>query len=96
MYQLLLKPRAILMAKDAYSWYEIQLEGLGESFLDELDAGYKKIVTNPSYYSFLENGFRRILLNKFPYIIIYEILGKTIVVYAIFHTSRNPDERLID
>jgi hypothetical protein len=64
------------MAKDAYAWYEIQLDGLGESFLDELEAGYVKIVANPSYYSFLKNGFRRMLLKRFPYIIIYEILTK--------------------
>jgi len=54
------------MAKDAYSWYETQLEGLGESFLDELDAGHEKILANPSYYSFLENGFKRMLLKRFP------------------------------
>lgn len=38
MYQLILKPGAILMAKDAYNWYEEQRQGLGEIFLEELDA----------------------------------------------------------
>lgn len=84
------------MAKDAYDWYEIQLEGLGESFLDELEAGYRKVLANPTFYSFIENGYRRLLINRFPYVIIYEILDKTIVVFAIFHTSRNPENRLID
>ena len=31
-----LKPAAILMAKDAYDWYEEQKVGLGELFLSEL------------------------------------------------------------
>ena len=84
------------MTKDAYSWYEIQLEGLGESFLYELETGYKRILGNPTFYSFLENGFRRISLKRFPYIIIYEIDGNSIVVYAIFHTSRDPEKRLTD
>jgi len=82
------------MAKEAYDWYEIQLIGLGESFLDELEVGYGKILANPFYYSFIENGYRRLRINRFPYIVIYEILDKTIVVYAIFHTSRNPEKRL--
>jgi len=38
MYQLVLKPRAILMAKDAYDWYEAQRQGLGEIFLTELES----------------------------------------------------------
>jgi hypothetical protein len=58
------------MANDTYSWYEIQLEGLGESFLDKLETGYKRILANPTYFSFLENEFRRIPFIRFPYIII--------------------------
>ena len=33
MYSLIIKPRAILMTKDAYEWYEEQKPGLGEEFL---------------------------------------------------------------
>ncbi len=42
------------MAKDAYSWYEIQLEGLGESFLEELETGYRRILANPTFIAFLK------------------------------------------
>lgn len=44
---LILKPRAILMAKDAYIWYETQRFGLGEEFLDELESAYQTIEINP-------------------------------------------------
>jgi len=84
------------MANDAYQWYEEQLEGLGESFLFDLEQANKKITTNPTFYSFQDDRYRRILLKKFPYIVIYEILDKEIVVYAIFHTSRNPNKRFVD
>ena len=40
MYSLTIKPRAILMTKNAYDWYEKQKPGLGEEFLDELDGIY--------------------------------------------------------
>lgn len=43
MYSLILKPRAILMTKDAYNWYETQKPGLGEEFLEELDVLYHKL-----------------------------------------------------
>jgi plasmid stabilization system protein ParE len=96
MYRFIIKERAVLMAKDAYEWYEEQLPGLGGDFLLELELGYTKILENPTFYSFIENGFRRLLLKRFPYVIIYEILDTDLVVYAVFHTSRNPNSRLKD
>lgn len=42
-----LKPAAILMAKDAYDWYEEQKIGLGDLFLAELSRCYSKLEKNP-------------------------------------------------
>lgn len=50
MYSLIIKPRAILMTKDAYEWYEEQKPGLGEEFLDELDGIYNKLSSHPEYF----------------------------------------------
>ena len=84
------------MAKDAYNWYESQLTGLGESFLKDLEQTNKKLLANPTFYTTLDKGFRRIPLKRFPYIVIYELLGREIIVYAVFHTSRNPENRYND
>ena len=43
MYKLVVKSNALLMAKDAYEWYEEQRPGLGEEFLSELDLCFSKI-----------------------------------------------------
>ena len=51
MYSLLIKPRAILITKDAYDWYEAQKPGLGEEFLSELDDIYQKIKSHPEYFA---------------------------------------------
>jgi hypothetical protein len=90
MYQLVLKPRAILMAKDAYDWYEAQRQGLGEIFLTELDASYKKIQTNPAASSKVKKNYRQGRLLRFPYVVVYEIIKTDIVVLSVFHTRRNP------
>ena len=50
MYSLTIKPRAILMTKNAYDWYEKQKPGLGEEFLDELDGIYFKLESHPEYF----------------------------------------------
>jgi hypothetical protein len=73
MYQLVLKPRAILITKDAYDWYEAQRLGLGEIFLTELDICYKKIQTNPAANSKVKKNYRQGRLLRFPYVVVYEI-----------------------
>lgn len=43
MYVIQLKSAAILMAKDAYDWYEQQKSGLGDLLLAELNRSYSKL-----------------------------------------------------
>ncbi|MCX2432059.1 type II toxin-antitoxin system RelE/ParE family toxin [Pedobacter sp. GR22-10] len=90
MLRLQIKPRAILMAKAAYDWYEEQKKGLGDLFLAELSRCYTKIEKNPQYYQKIEKEYRHLVLNKFPYVIIFEIMEDEIIIFAIFHTARNP------
>lgn len=61
MYQLIIKPRAILMQKEAYEWYELQKSGLGELFLKELDDKYHKIETTPTVYGKRDGNYRHIV-----------------------------------
>ncbi len=94
MHQLVFKPRAIRMQADAYAWYEKERIGLGELFLLELEACYNKLQMHPLSYSKAEAGYRHVVVKKFPFIIAFKIIKDTIVVYAVFHTSRNPEAKL--
>ncbi len=96
MYSLIIKPRAILMTKDAYDWYEEQKLGLGEEFLDELDGIYNKLSSHPEYFGKVKKNFRQAALKRFPFVIVYEIIKAEVVVFAVFHTSRNPKFKLKD
>lgn len=81
------------MQKEAYEWYELQQKGLGELFLNELDKHYAKAVSLPTAYSKKEGNYRCISLRKFPYVIVFKIIKTTVVVYAVFHTSRSPKSK---
>ncbi len=94
MYQLIIKSRAVLMQQEAYYWYEQQKQGLGERFINELEDKYHKISNNPTAYGKRNDSYRHIVLRKFPYVIVFRIIEKTVVVYAVFHTSRNPKDRI--
>jgi len=96
MHLLIIKPRAILMVKEAYDWYEEQSKGLGEFFLSELDVCYKKVEAQPNLYGKVKNNFRQIKLKRFPYVVAYEVLKGKLVVFEVFHTSRNPKHKFKD
>ena len=89
-YKLRLQHEAILDIREAFIWYEEQKTGLGYSFLEELDACYEKLLKNPEHYGLLNKWIRRIKVNVFPYIVIYEIENDEVVVNSVFHTSRLP------
>ena len=95
MYSLVIKPRAILMTKNAYDWYKTQKPGLGEEFLDELDGVYLKLEAHPEYFGKVKKNFRQAALKRFPFVILYEIIKAEVVVFAVFHTSRNPKLKFI-
>jgi plasmid stabilization system protein ParE len=96
MYSLFLKPRAILMTKKAYDWYEEQKQGLGEAFLSELDTCYRKLASHPDHYGKIKKNIRQVAVKRVPFVVIYEILKKEVVVFAVFHTKRNPKYRTRD
>lgn len=93
MYQLEIKPRAITASREAYVWYETQNPGLGERFLEVLTSVLKKIELHPELYSKIEKSYRQARLHRFPYVVIYEIMGDKVVVLMVFHTSRRPSSR---
>ena len=96
MYHLILKPWAVLMTKEAYEWYEKQKQGLGEEFLEELDSCYDKLQAHPEYFGKIRKNFRQAALKRFPYVVVYEIIKGDVIVFAVFHTKRNPKYKFKD
>jgi len=76
--------------KASYAWYQQQAEGLGDDFLVELEAAYDAIIELPHTWPKFQRRFRRFLLNKFPFSIVYRLEHDTIYVVAIMHHSRKP------
>lgn len=75
----------------AIDWYEQQRPGLGEEFWADFDDACFHILCFPEGYSVKFLEFRQCPLNRFPYVVVYEIIGNEIVVFSVFHTSRDPE-----
>jgi len=76
--------------KASYSWYQKQAQGLGKDFLNELESAYQAIIELPQIWPLYQKGFRRFLLSKFPFSVIYRKNGNLIYVVAVMHNSRKP------
>jgi len=92
MYRLTFKLEVYDDIKTAYDWHEAQRAGLGEDFLLTLEESYVKITRNPKLYQDIYKSVKRKLVRRFPYGIFFVLLEDTIIVLAVLHTKREPQE----
>jgi plasmid stabilization system protein ParE len=90
--ELVLAPEVERDVREAYDWYEERRSGLGEEFLSCVDACIQTICRNPEMCAPVHAGYRRRLVRRFPYSVFYEYAGNTVMVYSIFHNSRDPEK----
>ena len=75
---------------EAYAWYEAQRTGLGEEFLNSIEARLDSIMRVPEGCTVVYSTFRRGLVRRFPYAIFYDYNAGIVTVYAVFHTAQDP------
>jgi plasmid stabilization system protein ParE len=85
-----LRPEAELDVRDAASWYEAQLPGLGHQFLDELTTTLSSAADSPLMYPAVHRRIRRALVHRFPFGVYYVVEDSFIVILAVMHGSRHP------
>ena len=76
---------------EASIFYESASQGLGSDFLDDVQHAINMIRTQPLIGRDIGDGFRRVLLSKFPFNLIYAIASNEVVVTAVAHQRRRPD-----
>jgi plasmid stabilization system protein ParE len=75
---------------EAVDWYEARSLGLGAEFLRSLDAALASVEREPLSHAIVHANFRRALLRRFPYGLIYEISRDEILIAACIHGRRDP------
>ncbi len=76
--------------KASYEWYQNRAEGLGDDFIVELESAYEAITELPGTWPKFGKNYRRFLLSKFPFSVIYRANNNSIFVVAIMHNSKKP------
>ena len=87
-----LHPLAENDLKIALNYYNEISPKLEKSFLSQIDRTFDKILRSPNTYQYETKTSQKILMNKFPYIILYEQYEDLVMILAIFHTRQHPDK----
>ncbi|MGD0092920.1 MAG: type II toxin-antitoxin system RelE/ParE family toxin [Planctomycetota bacterium] len=75
---------------EAATYYNRCREGLGDVFLEEVEATVKRIRENPDLWPRLSASVRRSRIRNFPYAMIYTKNETGVLILAVMHLSRKP------
>jgi plasmid stabilization system protein ParE len=89
--ELLIHPLAEAELEAAARFYESRLAGLGEAFLDEVGECFKRAHHSQESGAPCYGRFRRLLVRRFPYAVVYEVLPHGVLIVAVAHQRRKPD-----
>lgn len=93
-YDLIIVEQAIIEMEDACEFYDAKVDNLGAKFNQEVFELLDKILLNPLLFPVKFEQIHEAVLLRFPFVITYEIIENKVVVLSVFHTKRNPKEKI--
>ncbi|PWT94520.1 MAG: plasmid stabilization protein [Blastocatellia bacterium] len=81
---------ALTELRQAILYYEQRENGLGTTFLDEIQATISRILQNPTAWHQLSQRTRRCRTHRFPFGLIYQIRRDEILVVSVMDLRRDP------
>ena len=90
-YPLILVLEAELELLEAAKRHDEIREGLGDDFIENVDAALNRICRVPRQSPIVLGTARVALVERFPYIVVYEFAFERIRVLAIQHSHRDPE-----
>lgn len=91
------KPYSIEISEEAendfdnsYAYYNDESPNVANKFFQFINDSLENIIKSPLSFQKIHKDLRKFTVKKFPFVIYYQVVGYTIKIIAIFHTSRNP------
>jgi len=83
-------PEAELEVIESAAWYESEVPGLGLEFGEEVERVIELLLENPDLGAAVDGDIRHFVLRRFPFSVIYAVVGPSIYILAVAHGSRGP------
>jgi toxin ParE1/3/4 len=90
--QVIIRPEAKRDLREAKTWYQNISSELKRDFVDRVDAAITLARERPLAFQIVHRTFRRILVHRFPYSVFYHAEEERIIVVAVLHQARDPEE----
>jgi len=87
-----IRPEAEAEIERAHTWYEDRRPGLGQEFLLALDAVLLRAAETPDTFPLIARRTHRAVLRRFPYLVFFVVEQERLVVTALFHGHRDPEQ----
>ncbi len=87
--RVLIRPAAEKDLDEAQAWYNEQRRGLGDEFLVSIAEAFTRLEQDPERYLVLYKDFRRVLVERFPYKIFYQLRENNVIVFRVLHHARD-------
>ncbi len=75
----------------AARFYEDEAPGLGGEFVTEIERAFARLAENPEIGPHARHNARKLLVRRFPYVVIYRVEPERVLVLAVGHQRRHPD-----
>lgn len=73
---------------DAFDWYFSRSESAAEGFEEAVEQAITEIVKAPDRWPSCDNQHRQHLLRRYPYSLVYRLVGDTVLIVAVAHARR--------
>jgi hypothetical protein len=93
MYKVVIEAEAQYELQDAAEWYDVRSRGLGGKFTNAFLSVIDYLETHPAAFAKIAGEYHQLTMKRFPYVVIYKIIGSEVRINSVFHTSRNPKNK---
>jgi len=77
--------------REAADFYRVQAgTRLSQSFLAEIEPSVGLLLRNPRFGAIWRHGRRRFVTRRFPFGVVYSVVGEQIRILAVAHHGRRP------
>jgi toxin ParE1/3/4 len=83
-------PEAEREADEAFEWYAAQSDFAALGFDAELRGAFSTLLRSPRICAPYLRGTRRVILNRYPYFVVFRELPRKIEIVAVAHAKRRP------
>lgn len=87
---LVVEPEADSEVSEVAAWYAEHSLELCRDFLGAIDLALAAVQQNPYQYQVVFKNVRRVLVGRFPYMLMYTASDDRVIVAACLHCRRDP------